>query len=104
MISEEPMFQRTKPAHNSLLSYIDNYVLFSHNEGKLLHKNMLPCAGVCLLFNFRGIRINGNTCPITTVIGLHDTVYRLEGVTDSIETLIVQFSPWGLSQLIPMPV
>lgn len=102
MISKASLLLRTKPAHDTLSSYIDNYVLFSHHEGKLLHKNMLPCPGVCLLFNFSDILINGDACPAVTIIGLHDTVYKIEGSTDSIETLIVQFSPWGFRPLTPL--
>jgi helix-turn-helix protein/uncharacterized protein DUF6597 len=99
MMSEVPTIQRSQPASLAIGSYIDNYVLFAHNAGRTLHKNLLPCPGVSLLFNFSDVSINGKTAPATTVIGLHETVYQLEGCTDRIETLIVQFSPWGCGQL-----
>ena len=65
---------------------------------------MLPCPGICLFFNFSPITINGHPCPDVSIVGLHEDVHKLEGVTDSINTLIIQCTPWGFHALTSTPI
>jgi hypothetical protein len=104
IMEDNTLYQRLSPADPTLRFYIDAYVLFQHNEGLSMQKHYLPCPRVSLLFNFSGLSINHQKCAPATIIGLHENIYSVESETDKVETLIVQFSPWGCRQFISEPV
>lgn len=102
----EPMtFSQLPSRQTALKPLIEKYAWFHHcGNGEQMHKSILPCAGISLLFNFKGMQLNTEPAPEIMVIGLHETVYHIEPLTNEVKTLIARFSPWGCSRLTDFPI
>jgi AraC-like DNA-binding protein len=95
----------SKPASSSLLKYIDSYAHFYHDdEENKLYKNILPCAGISVLFNFAPLVINGESAGEITVIGFHEKLHQIRCATGRVDTFVVRILPFGFSRFSDIPV
>lgn len=89
--------------HPILNAYIDHYMYVS-GGGHISSKKIFPRAGISMIFDFTAPFYFGNKRFFKALSGLQNHPFTYASQEKRADHLVVQFSPYGLSRFIDIPM
>lgn len=96
-------YQIISPQKPQLAPYIDHYMYVS-GEGAVRSKKIFPRPGVSMVFDFKAPFYFGNNRFQKALSGLQHQPFTYASDAKRADHLVVQFSPYGFSRFINMPL